>query len=49
MTIKNKYPLTQIDDLLDHLQRASIFSKIDLWSGYHELKIRDQVVLKIAF
>jgi hypothetical protein len=37
--IKNKYPLTRIDDLFDQLKGACVFSKIDLRSGYHKLKI----------
>ena len=49
MTIKNKYPLPQIDDLFDQLQRAQCFSKVDLWSGYHQLRIREQDVPKTAF
>jgi hypothetical protein len=39
VTIKNKYPLPQIEDLFDQLKAASAFSKIDLRSGYHQLKI----------
>ena len=35
MTVKNKYPLPRIDDLFDQLKGASVFSKIDLQSGYH--------------
>ena len=46
MTIKNKYPLPMINDLFDQLQGAKVFSKIDLRSGYHQLKIREQDIPK---
>jgi hypothetical protein len=49
VTIKNKYPLPRIKDLFDQMKGASIFSKIDLWSGYHQLKIRKSDIPKTAF
>ena len=49
MTIKNKYPLLRIDDLLDQLRNAKFFSKIDLQSGYHQMKISPEDIPKIAF
>jgi hypothetical protein len=47
--IKNKYPLPRIDDLFDQLKGAKYFSKIDLRSGYHQLKIKNSGVPKTAF
>ena len=41
MTVKNKYPLPRIDHLFDQLKDASVFSKIDFRSGYHQLRIKD--------
>ena len=49
VTIKNKYPLPMINDLSDQLQGAKFFSKINLRSGYHQLKIREQDIPKTAF
>jgi hypothetical protein len=49
VTIKNKYPLSRIDILFDQLAGAQVFSKIDLHSGYHQIKIRDEDIPKTAF
>nr|GFB12792.1 hypothetical protein [Tanacetum cinerariifolium] len=49
LTIKNKYPLPRIDDLFDQLQGSSVYSKIDLRSGYHQLRIREEDILITAF
>ena len=48
-TIKNKYPLPRIDDLFDQLQGSSFLSKIDLRSGYHQLRVRQEYISKTAF
>jgi hypothetical protein len=47
--VKNMYPLPRIDDLLDQLRGACVFSKINLRSGYHQLKIRECDISKAAF
>jgi hypothetical protein len=49
VTIKNKYSLPRIDDLFDQLHGACVFSKIDLQSGYHQLKIRECDIPKTTF
>ncbi|GJU22501.1 putative reverse transcriptase domain-containing protein [Tanacetum coccineum] len=49
LTIKNRYPLPRIDDLFDQLQGSSVYSKIDLRSGYHQLRVRDEDIPKTAF
>jgi hypothetical protein len=49
VTIKNKYPLPRIDNLFDQLKGACVFSKIDLRSGYQQLKIRATDIPKTAF
>lgn len=48
VTVKNKYPLPRIDDLFDQLKEASVFSKIDLLSGYHQLRVQEEDIPKTA-
>ncbi|GKE83905.1 putative reverse transcriptase domain-containing protein, partial [Tanacetum coccineum] len=49
LTVKNRYPLPRIDDLFDQLQGSSVYSKIDLRSGYHQLRVREEDIPKTAF
>ncbi|GKE29832.1 putative reverse transcriptase domain-containing protein [Tanacetum coccineum] len=49
LTVKNRYPLPRIDDLFDQLQGSSVYSKIDLRSGYHQLRIREEDIPITAF
>ncbi|GJV73001.1 putative reverse transcriptase domain-containing protein [Tanacetum coccineum] len=49
LTVKNRYPLPRIDDLFDQLQGSSIYSKIDLRSGYHQLRVCEEDIPKTAF
>ncbi|GJY85454.1 putative reverse transcriptase domain-containing protein [Tanacetum coccineum] len=49
LTIKNRYPLPRIDDLFDQLQGSSVYSKIDLRSGYHQLRIKEEDIPITAF
>jgi hypothetical protein len=49
VTVKNKYPLSRIEDLFDQLKDAKIFSKIDLRSGYHQVRKKNEYIRKTAF
>ncbi|GKB83020.1 putative reverse transcriptase domain-containing protein [Tanacetum coccineum] len=49
LTVKNRYPLPRIDDLFDQLQGSSVYSNIDLRSGYHQLRVREEDIPKMAF
>nr|GEY78485.1 retrotransposon protein, putative, Ty3-gypsy subclass [Tanacetum cinerariifolium] len=49
LTVKNQYPLSRIDDLFDQLQGSRVYTKIDLRYGYHQLKVREEDILKTAF
>ena len=49
VTIKNRYPLLRIDDLFDQLRGARVYSKIDLRTGHHQLRVREVDIPEIAF
>ena len=49
VTIKNRYPLPRIDDLFDQLRGARVFSKIDLRTGYHQLRVREADIPRTTF
>ena len=49
VTIKNRYPLMRIDDLFDQLRGARVYSKIDLRTGYHQLRVKETDIPKTAF
>ncbi|GKE76993.1 putative reverse transcriptase domain-containing protein [Tanacetum coccineum] len=49
LMVKNRYPLLRIDNLFDQLQGSNVYSKIDLRSGYHQLRVREEDILKTAF
>ena len=49
VTVKNKYPLPRIDDLFDQLRGSKYHTKIDLCTGYHQLRIREEDIPKTAF
>nr|GFC62781.1 putative reverse transcriptase domain-containing protein [Tanacetum cinerariifolium] len=49
LTVKNRHPLSRIDALFDQLPRSSVYSKIDMRSGYHQLRIQEEDISKIAF
>ena len=48
-TVKNKYPLLRIDDLFDQLRGSKVFSKLDLMSGYHQIRIKNEDINQTTF
>ncbi|GKE98051.1 putative reverse transcriptase domain-containing protein, partial [Tanacetum coccineum] len=49
LTVKNRYPLSRIDDLFDQFQGSRVYSKIDQRSGYHQLRVREEDIPKTVF
>lgn len=49
VTIKNQFPLLRIDEIFDQMKGAAVFSKIDLRSGYHQLRIKEEDIPKTVF
>ncbi|GKF87720.1 putative reverse transcriptase domain-containing protein, partial [Tanacetum coccineum] len=49
LTVKNRYPLPRIDDMFDQLQGLRVYYKIDLRSGYHQLRVQEEDISKTAF
>ena len=49
LTIKNRYPLPRIDDIFEQVRGASVFLKIDLRTGYHQLRIKEEDISKTSF
>ncbi|GJT40787.1 hypothetical protein Tco_0940652 [Tanacetum coccineum] len=49
LTVRNRYPLSRIDDLFDQLQGSKVYSKIELRPGYHQLRVREEDIPKTAF
>ncbi|GKB21114.1 hypothetical protein Tco_0855037, partial [Tanacetum coccineum] len=49
MTVKNRYPLPRINDLFDQLQGSSVYLKVEMRSGYHQLRVREEDIPKTAF
>ena len=49
VTVKNKYPFPRIDDLFDQMRGAKVFSKVDLRSDYHQVRIKDEEIHKTSF